>query len=86
MLVLGAFVLLGLLSWRVFIKGKAVFSSLVDAAADAGDAGEAATTGHRQWRERRHAADDRYQAALQESARPGPRDPLPGVQDLPPKG
>lgn len=85
-LVLGALVVLGWLGWRVFIKVKDLFISVSDALADAGDAGEAATNWHQQWSTERNAADERYQAELQESARPGPRNPLPGLPDIPPKG
>ena len=86
LLVLGALVFLGWLVWRVFVKVKDLLVAVADAAADAGDAGEAATTWHQQWSAERNAADERYQAELRDSARPGPRNPLPGVLDLPPKG
>ena len=86
-LLLGALVILGVLGWRVFTKAKAVFTSVADAVADAEVSGEAARNWHLAWTQERAEADDRLQEALAESARPGPRRPLPALPTgNPPKG
>lgn len=78
-LVVGALLVLGVLGWRVFTKAKALFISLSDAVSDAHDAGDAASNWHRQWADERRDADDRYEAELRESSRPGPKHALPGT-------
>lgn len=76
-LVLGAVVVLALLGWRVFTKAKAVFISVSDALADADVSGEAARNWHQAWAVERAEADQRLHDDLADSARPGPKHPLP---------